>query len=63
MATAFTMEQAFYVDRLVAAGLSPIIPDSPDRAETRRIIYEELCRGLVKKESEILYISIASRLI
>ena len=63
MATAFTMEQAFYVDRLVAAGLSPITPDSSDRAETHRIIYEELCRGLVRKESEGAYISIANRLV
>lgn len=63
MATAFTMEQTFYVDRLVAAGLSPIIPDSSDRAKTHRIIYDELCRGLVTKESEDAYVRIANRLI
>lgn len=63
LATAFTMEQTFYVDRLVAAGLSPIIPDSPDRAETHRIIYDELCRGLVTEESEDAYVCIANRLI
>jgi aspartate racemase len=47
MATAFTMEQSFYVDRLKAAGLSHLVPDASDRAETHRIIYEELCRDVV----------------
>lgn len=63
MATAFTMEQPFYVDRLVAAGLSPIIPDSSNRAMTHRIIYDELCCGLGTKESEDAYVRIANRLI
>ncbi|KAL7900023.1 aspartate racemase [Trichoderma sp. SZMC 28014] len=63
MATAFTMEQPFYKDRLIAAGLSPIIPDEADRIETHRIIYEELCCGVVSKESEQIYIAIARRLV
>ena len=37
MATAFTMEQDFYTDRLRAAGLSPMVPDTQDRRETHRI--------------------------
>ena len=32
MATAFTMEQSFYTDRLIAAGLDPIVPNEIDRA-------------------------------
>ena len=63
MATAFTMEQTFYVDRLIAAGLTPILPDGPDRAWTHRIIYEELCCGIVREESREIFISIANRLI
>lgn len=63
MATAFTMEQSFYTDRLVAADLTPIIPGSSDRAETHRIIYEELCRDIVTKDSEAAYVSIADRLV
>ena len=63
MATAFTMEQDFYTARLRAAGLEPVIPDAPDRAETHRIIYEELCREVVKPESEQAYRGIASRLV
>jgi len=63
MATAFTMEQSFYTDRLRAAGLNPIIPCPEDRAETHRIIYEELCKGLTTAESEAAYIAIAHRLV
>jgi aspartate racemase len=63
MATAFTMEQSFYTDRLKAADLSPIIPNDMDRAETHRIIYEELCKGVATKESEAAYIHIAGRLV
>ena len=46
MATAFTMEQMFYTDRLKSMGLMPVIPNQSDREETHRIIYEELCKRL-----------------
>jgi aspartate racemase len=62
MATAFTMEQSFYTDRLVAAGLSPIIPSESDRAETHRIIYEELCKDITTARSTAAYVAIANRL-
>jgi aspartate racemase len=63
MATAFTMEQSFYTDRLVAAGLAPMIPVAADRAETHRIIYEELCKDITTAESEATYVAIAERLV
>jgi aspartate racemase len=62
MATAFTMEQSFYTDRLIASGLDPVIPNEFDRAETHRIIYEELCRDVVSAESTAAYVAIADRL-
>ncbi len=63
MATAFTMEQSFYLDRLRQAGLKPIVPDADDRAVTHRIIYEELCKNQVREPSQRHYIEIASRLV
>ena len=62
MATAYTMEQEFYVGALRAAGLEPVIPEADDRAETHRIIYQELCRGVVRTESRVAYEGIAARL-
>ncbi|MBR1217126.1 aspartate/glutamate racemase family protein [Bradyrhizobium sp. U87765 SZCCT0131] len=63
MATAFTMEQAFYTERLSATGLTPIIPDASDRATTHRVIYDELCRDVVTRDSEAAYVAIAQRLV
>jgi aspartate racemase len=62
MATAFTMEQSFYTDRLIASGLSPVIPNESDRAETHRIIYEELCKDVTTAQSTAAYVAIANRL-
>ena len=62
MATAFTMEQDFYTGRLVAAGLNPVIPNDADRKQTHDIIYDQLCQGIVTKESEADYIAISERL-
>ncbi|TCL09904.1 aspartate racemase [Shimia isoporae] len=62
MATAFTMEQDFYTGRLREAGLEPVLPNESDRAETHRIIYEELCKDITTPSSEAEYVRIASRL-
>jgi aspartate racemase len=62
MATAFTMEQSFYTDRLINAGLTPVIPGPGDRAEIHRIIYDELCRGVTTARSTQVYVEIAERL-
>ena len=62
MATAFTMEQDFYTDQLKTAGLTPVLPSQTDRAETHRIIYEELCKDVVTTASEKTYIEIARSL-
>lgn len=46
LATRFTMEQAFYRDRMRARfGIELVVPDEAGRAEVHRLIYEELCRG------------------
>jgi aspartate racemase len=46
LATRFTMEQAFYRERLWQRhGIEAITPDEAGRAEVHRVIYEELCRG------------------
>ena len=63
MATAYTMEQDFYTGALRAAGLEPVIPEAADRAEAHRIIYDELCQGVVRAESRAAYEAIAQRLI
>jgi len=63
MATRFTMEQDFYIQKLTKAGLSAHIPDEADRGTTHNIIYEELCKNVVTEESRNRYEQIAQRLI
>ena len=63
LGTAFTMEQSFYRDRLADAGLTVLVPDAPDRAEVHRIIYDELCLGIVSDESRAVYRSVIGRLV
>lgn len=62
MATGFTMQQTFYTDRLRAAGLDVQLPSAADQAEVHRIIYEELCKGVVTEASRRCYEAVASRL-
>lgn len=56
LGTRFTMEQAFYRDRLSERhGLQVIVPNAEDRDIIHRIIYEELCLGVVLPESRSEY--------
>jgi aspartate racemase len=63
LGTAFTMEQDFYIDRLVAHGLTVLVPDANDRADVHRIIYDELCLGIVLDESRQIYRDVIERLV
>ncbi|MFE2141502.1 aspartate/glutamate racemase family protein [Streptomyces sp. NPDC059456] len=55
LGTAFTMEQEFYRGRLAAAGLDVCVPDADGRALVHRVIYEELCQGIVREPSRTAY--------
>jgi aspartate racemase len=64
MATAYTMEQDFYTGRLREKhGLDVVVPDKADRETTHAIIYDELCKGVVRDESRNAYELIARRLV
>jgi aspartate racemase len=55
LATRYTMEQDFYRGRLEARGLDVRVPDAAGRACVHAVIYEELCRGIVREESRAAY--------
>ena len=63
LATRFTMEQPFYIERLLDKGLPPVIPLADDRETIHRVIYDELCQGVITAESEAEYVAIADRLV
>src|SRR4051812_40370029 len=63
LATAYTMEQDFYVGRLRERhGLDVRVPGADDRATVHRVIYEELCVGVVDDGSRAAYREIMRRL-
>lgn len=63
LATRYTMEQDFYRQRLAEGGVESLIPEAADREQVQRIIYDELCLGIVTEESRDLLIAIAQRLV
>jgi aspartate racemase len=62
LGTAFTMEQAFYRERLEASGLAVTVPEARDRSEIHRVIYEELVAGRLLDTSRTAYGAIIQRL-
>ncbi len=61
LATAYTMEQDFYVGRLRDRHrLTVLVPDEPDRRIVHSVIYDELCVGVVNDASREEYRRIMS---
>jgi aspartate racemase len=64
LGTRFTMEQGFYKGRLIDNyDLEVLTPGSLERETIHRVIYEELCQGIVKEESRQKYLSIMEKLV
>jgi len=64
LGTRFTMEQDFYRGRLRDQHhLDVLIPDEADRGIVHKIIYDELCMGLVRDGSRMEYRRIIQRLV
>jgi aspartate racemase len=63
LATRYTMEDDFYRDRLAASAVASLIPEAVDRTEVQRIIYDELCLGVVSPTSRERLIEVARGLI
>ncbi|WP_109637012.1 aspartate/glutamate racemase family protein [Lentzea atacamensis] len=61
LGTGFTMDQPFYRERLESHGLRVLLPSTEDRATVHRIIYDELCVGIVRDESRRAYQDVISR--
>jgi aspartate racemase len=63
LGTRYTMEEDFYRVRLADKhGLSVLIPDAPDREIINRVIYDELCRGIIRPESKQEYLRVIKEL-
>ena len=63
LGTRFTMEQAFYRERLEGRDLQVLVPEEDDRKTVHRVIYEELCAGKVLDASRKDYYRIIDKLV
>jgi aspartate racemase len=55
LGTGFTMSQPFYADRLASWGLDVVLPSPADQEVVHRIIYDELCLGVIRDGSREEY--------
>jgi aspartate racemase len=63
LGTGFTMNQAFYKDRLETHDLEVMLPEIPDREIIDRIIFAELVQGKTLEPSKLEYIRIMQDLV
>lgn len=64
LGTRFTMEQDFYKQRLVDKfNLDVQVPDEEDMELIHKIIYDELCLGVIKNHSKQVYVKIMQKLV
>ena len=63
LGTNFTMEKPFYKDRLRKKyGIEVVVPPREERARLHKIIYDELCCGIVKRNSKDFYLEVIDKL-
>lgn len=60
--TRYTMEQSFYRDRLARHGIECVTPEPPQRDQVHRIIFDELCKGVIRDDSRHVIRAIAADL-
>ncbi|MGL6197389.1 MAG: aspartate/glutamate racemase family protein [Lachnospiraceae bacterium] len=51
LGTKYTMQQDFYKEKLIVAGIEVLIPDEMEMDYVNMVIFEELCLGKIREES------------
>lgn len=62
LGTKYTMMQDFYKEKIINTGVEIFIPDETDIEVINAIIYDELCKGIVKESSRRKYLEIIDKL-
>ena len=62
LGTKYTMTQEFYRDKLTARGIDVLIPEGEDIDLVNRVIFDELCLGVVKPDSKAEYLRVIAEL-
>lgn len=62
LGTKYTMTQDFYKERLTEHGIDVVVPNVQEIEEVNRVIYEELCLGIISEDSRTKLKNIIARL-
>lgn len=62
LGTKYTMTDNFYTDRLAMAGIEAVIPEREEIGLINSIIFEELCKGVIREDSKRAYLDVIGRL-
>lgn len=62
LGTKYTMTQDFYKSRLIERGIDVVVPNEREAEAVNRVIYEELCLGIISEKSRAEYSEIIARL-
>ena len=64
LGTRFTMEEDFYKGRLIEKyDLEVVVPKSGEMDQVHRIIYDELCAGVIEPASKLIYADVITGLV
>jgi aspartate racemase len=63
LGTKYTMEDGFYQERLSKRGIQAIVPNAVDRDVVHDIIFDELCKGVIREESRSRYVEIIQKMV
>ncbi len=58
LGTKYTMTQNFYIEKLIDSGIEVMVPGPEDIELVNRVIFEELCLGIVSEQSKKEYLRI-----
>ena len=62
LGTKYTMTQDFYKGKLAEYGVEVLIPEASEIETVNRVIYGELCRGILSETSKEAYLTIIAHL-
>lgn len=62
LGTRYTMKEDFYKQMLIERGVEVLIPFEEQCTEVNRIIFEELCQGVIKQESKHYFLQVMNGL-
>ncbi len=62
LGTKYTMTQEFYREKLTERGIDVLIPEGEEIDLVNRVIFDELCLGVVKEDSKAAYLKVIANL-